>query len=129
MASHTRLIVCCASILGVTGVILGAFGAHALKEHLLAVNRLEAWETATLYHLLHAVALLGLGAVSHSGRLPLLKAVCWCWVLGVVLFSGSIYGLALTGLKVLGPITPIGGLFLITGWALLGISAFKATSD
>lgn len=124
-----------ASILGLTGVALGAFGAHALKPTLMARGMTIAWETATRYHLLHAVAVFGVAAwiraapIGAGARLHLWAARCWC--AGIVLFSGSLYWLALGGPRWLGPVTPFGGVALMAGWLLVGIAAFKrdATSE
>ena len=106
-----------AAVVGAVGVVLGAFGAHALKERFTA-DQLASWQTAVQYHLLHAVALLALGLyASLSGRSVQLPA--WLFSLGIVLFSGSIYLLLLTGQRWLGPITPIGGMCMIAGWLSL----------
>lgn len=92
------------------GIALGAFGAHGLEDRLAETGRADNWETATLYHLVHGVALF---ALALSGRAPL----GYAWFLaGVVLFSGSLYVLALTGLTWLGAITPFGGLSFLVGW-------------
>lgn len=102
---------------GAVGVVLGAFGAHALKVQLTA-EQLVSWQTAVQYHLLHSVALLALGgfavATERSVAWP-----AWLFTAGIALFSGSIYLLLLTGARWLGPITPIGGLCLIAGWVAL----------
>ena len=105
-----------ASALGATGVALGAFGAHALKKVLLERGTTASWATAVQYQLLHAVALLALPSL--KGDHELTKKL---WVGGVVLFSGSIYGLSLGGPRLLGPVTPLGGLCLIGGWVSLGL--------
>ena len=103
------------------GVMLGAFGAHALKDQLVELGTLEAWKTAVLYQLVHAVVLLVLAeraCVKRSGA-------WWAWgffAAGVVLFSGSIYGLALGGPRFLGPVTPLGGLAFLIGWGRLVIA-------
>ena len=123
MSSSARSSVIAASFLGFTGVVLGAFGAHALKDTLTANGTLSVWQTAVLYQLMHAVALLGLAGWSETGRKARWPARCW--IVGVVLFSGSLYGLALGGPKILGPITPLGGLALLSGWLLLGWNAFQ----
>jgi uncharacterized membrane protein YgdD (TMEM256/DUF423 family) len=81
------------------------------------------WQTAVLYHLLHAVALLAIAGV--AGNLPLARWIGLCWVVGVILFSGSLYWLALGGPKILGPVTPLGGLALIGGWALVSWNAWQ----
>lgn len=100
-----------AAILGLTGVALGAFGAHGLKDILAANGTAAIWQTAVLYHLVHAVSSLW-----AAERRP---AVAWLWAAGVVVFSGSLYTLALTNIRWLGAITPIGGLLFLIGWALL----------
>lgn len=113
-----------ASSYGATGVILGAFGAHALKEK-LTPYQLASWETGVRYQLIHAVALLVIALLMEKGLS--LRPTFWLWGVGVALFSGSIYLLSLEiGPKALwGPITPIGGLCLIVGWAWLFWSALK----
>ncbi len=98
---------------------LGALGAHKLEPRLVADGMLDVWKTAALYHLVHAVALYFLSAL--KGRTPdrSTQVALWLWFAGILLFSGSLYGLALTQWKVLGPITPIGGVCLIAGWIVL----------
>lgn len=114
-----------AGFLGFTGVALGAFGAHGLKATLEAGNQLENWKTAVFYQLLHAVALLALTA--RPGAALVAKAG-WCWIVGVAAFSGSLYWIALGGpVRVLWPVTPLGGLALLAGWALLTWSALRKT--
>ena len=109
-----------AAFFGFTGVALGAFGAHALKGVLERNNTADSWKTAVMYQLIHALALL---AVS-TREVDVKSSVPWTsisnsWIAGIVLFSGSIYGLCLGGPRLLGPVTPIGGLSLMTGWGLL----------
>ena|SRR5438270_5488197 len=99
-------------------VALGAFGAHALKATLLAQNSRDVWNTAVLYHFLHSLALVTLGY--HAGN----RIVCYLFLAGILLFSGSLYALALTGANWLGPITPFGGLCFLAGWAWLVFSPF-----
>ena len=96
------------------GVGLGAFGAHALKGILEANQTTEAWKTAVLYHFIHALALLLLAALPVPSR-----AAASLFVGGIVLFSGSLYLLALTNVKWLGAITPLGGLCFLVGWLWL----------
>jgi len=113
-----------AALLGFLAVALGAFGAHALKEGLAARGMTEVWKTAVLYHLGHAVVLLALAreeAVSCRVRA--------CFVLGVVLFSGSLYLLAVGGPRWLGPVTPLGGLLLLAGWAGLCVNGVKRWNE
>ncbi len=111
------------SILALTAVILGAFGAHALKETLTAHGSIETWETAVRYQMWHALGLILLSLINAQQRLARITGLCF--VVGTLLFSGSLYGLALDGPRWLGPITPLGGLCLITGWALLAYSCMK----
>lgn len=115
-----------AAILGLTGVALGAFGAHALKEWLLERGMTVPWETAARYQLIHAVALVGLAAWMRSVTGTALKRASWAalgWTIGAVLFCGSLYGLAAGGPRWLGPVTPLGGIAFLIGWACLGASA------
>lgn len=92
------------------GIVLGAFGAHGLADRLEMTGRLHNWETATLYHLIHGLAMFVVAAV-HP------RALGFRWFLaGVVLFSGSLYALALTDIATLGAITPLGGVAFLIGW-------------
>ena len=131
MNATTRLIILAAGLLGFTGVALGAFGAHALKETLAARGTASTWQTAVLYHLIHAVALLALAGWAQSagsGQAGGWDSVRWigaCWTLGVVFFSGSLYWLSLGGPKLLGPITPAGGLAFLAGWFLVAWNALR----
>jgi len=110
-----------AAATGLLAIALGAFGAHALKGVLEAHQTREIWNTAVLYHLVHAPALLW-AATSE----PFLQWVILCWTAGIILFSGTLYALALTKISVLGAITPIGGLLLMAGWAIVGIRALRS---
>ena len=108
-----------AGLLGASGVALGALGAHALEAFLAEKGTAHAWETASRYHIVHAVALLAIAVwLRHATGTAARRAgwVARCWTVGVVLFSGSLYGLALGGPRWLGPVTPLGGLALIAGW-------------
>ena len=103
-----------AGVFGFLGVALGAFGAHALQGH-LSPTHIQIYHTAVLYHLLHTMALLGYGIISRD----LKRVRRWpgiCFAAGIIIFSGSLYLLALTGISWLGAITPIGGLLLLGGW-------------
>ncbi|MDD5262593.1 MAG: DUF423 domain-containing protein [Methylacidiphilales bacterium] len=111
-----------AALFGFLAVALGAFGAHGLQRVLEQHQSVEIWKTAVLYHLAHSVVLLVLSCW-NAGRRPF-----YFFAGGIVLFSGSLYALALTGIKWLGAITPLGGLLLLVGWAyliLLGANADK----
>ena len=116
-----------AGIVGLTGVAIGAFGAHAWKSTLVERGMLQAWETGSRYHLLHAVALLGIAACVRVATGPrsarLLVFAAQLWVVGIVLFSGSVYWLAMGGPRWLGPVTPVGGVALMAGWLLVAIAA------
>lgn len=117
-----------ASILGAAGVVLGALGAHGgVHRKLLEVGGMAHWQTASEYHLPHAVALLALGLV--AGRSKVLLSAWWAMCAGMVIFSGSLYTLALTQIKTLGAVTPIGGLFLIVGWLLAAVGAGAVNKD
>lgn len=108
------MIVLVSGLVGALSVATGAFGAHALKSR-LPPDLLAVWNTGAHYQQVHAVALLALALFAQSTG----RSVAWPWGLllaGVALFSGSLYALALTGIRPLGAITPIGGLLLIAGW-------------
>lgn len=108
------------------GVALGAFGAHALESR-VAGPMLEIWQTAVLYHLVHAVGLLIIGVLAL--HLPESAPVSWSGRLlavGIVLFSGSLYLLVLTGQSWLGAVTPVGGIAFLLGWALLPVAVVRS---
>ncbi len=111
-----------AAILGFLGVALGAFGAHGLRGHLgtfdaeFAAKAMDWWKTGVLYHLVHAVAVLA-AAGTDSGRRP--GAAALAFTIGTLLFSGSLYAMALGAPTWLGAVTPVGGLAFLTGWVLL----------
>jgi len=115
-----------AGVLGITGIALGAFGAHAFAAGLAERGMTRSWESASRYHLLHAVALLGLAIWQRQGPHPR-RAIAWAarlWVVGTVLFSGSLYALALGGGRWFGPVTPLGGVAFMAGWALIAAAAW-----
>ena len=114
-ADRARGLLLLATLLGAAGALLGAFGAHGLRERLDA-HALGVWETAVRYQLLHAVALLAIALSPHAAAL---RSAGWLFVAGIVLFSGSLYALALGGPRLLAPVTPLGGIALIAGWALI----------
>jgi len=108
-------------------VTLGAFGAHGLKNH-LDEYLMGVWEKAVLYHFIHALGLLMIGLAARSGRLSQSTAnrVGWLLLAGMILFSGSLYTLALTRLTVLGAVTPLGGLAFIAAWLWLGVGLLRS---
>lgn len=109
-----------AALLGLLAVVLGALGAHgSVHEKVKALGLLDRWETAVFYHLVHAVVLLVLALAGGGGKMA--TAAWWCIAAGILLFSGSLYVLAFTGVKVLGAITPIGGLLMMAGWLLVAL--------
>jgi uncharacterized membrane protein YgdD (TMEM256/DUF423 family) len=111
------------SLAGFLGVGLGAFGAHGLKTRLSA-EMLAVFETGVRYQMYHTLALLVVSAaIGHLGPARLLAGAGWLFVAGIVLFSGSLYALALSGVTTLGAITPIGGLAFLGGWACLALFA------
>jgi len=110
-----------ASALGFLGVGLGAFGAHALKAR-LSPELLAVWQTGVLYHLIHAVALFALALYARSAS-HAITAPALGFTLGIALFSGSLYALALSGVKPLGAITPFGGLSFLFAWGWIAIKA------
>lgn len=99
-------------------VAIGAFAAHGLRGRLDA-DMLAVFETGARYQMYHALALLMLGAAAGRWPGPALNGAGWCFVAGTVLFSGSLYALSLSGVRVLGAITPLGGLAFIAGWVLI----------
>ena len=118
-----RLLLQLAGLNGFLDVALGAFGAHGLQSHLEGqadgARRLEWWETAAHYHLVHALAFVACAWIVEKtgGRLAVFGG--WCFQLGILLFSGSLYVMSLTDLRALGAVTPVGGLLLLAGWALV----------
>ncbi len=118
------------SLLGGLGVVLGAFGAHGLQGR-LEPRDLQIFETAARYQLLHALVLVCVGVWAGSGKvpsaaMPTVQAAGWAFTLGVAVFSGSLYALVATGVRKLGMVTPLGGLGMILGWALLAWAAVQA---
>lgn len=108
------------------GVVLGAFGAHALRAR-LSPDMLAVYQTGVQYHVWHALGLLAIGLmIAHLPESPLLRAAGWALLFGIFVFSGSLYLLAITGLKWLGAITPIGGAAFIVGWALAALAVLRA---
>ncbi len=105
------------------GVALGAFGAHGLKDTLSAEGK-QVYQTAVLYHLIHGLALLAVGWLAIlKPTEPLVRTAGWAFLLGILLFSGSLYALAVTGIRKLGMITPLGGLAFLAGWLCLLLAA------
>jgi uncharacterized membrane protein YgdD (TMEM256/DUF423 family) len=125
--THFRFALIAAGVLGLTGVALGAFGAHGLAARLAEHEMTYVFETASRYHLFHSLALLAAAAwlrtATGSAATRMVWAV-WFWTAGVIIFSGSLYWLALGGPRWLGPVTPLGGVALILGWLFVVLAAF-----
>lgn len=122
--SKERIWIGLAAVNGFLAVLAGAFGAHALKE-ILTADMLEVFEVAARYHMYHALAIFLTAALST--RLPGASSdwACILFQIGIVLFSGSLYALAMTGIRTLGVITPFGGVAFLAGWAALAIAAYR----
>ncbi len=114
------------AVLAALAVAMGAFGAHALKNRLDA-EALQVYHTAVLYHFFHALGILLVTALARTPSLTPQAGdrVAWLLFAGILLFSGSLYALALSGIRVLGVITPLGGLAFIAGWLWLAFEASR----
>ena len=129
MMPLARLALVAGAALGGLSVAAGAFGAHGLKATLAATGQADNWETACRYAMYHALALVALGllATIRSPAPAGLAAAAWSFLAGTLIFSGCLAVLALTGIKILGAIVPIGGVLLIVGWVLLAVAATRLT--
>ena len=121
-----KAILLISSALGALTVAIGAFGAHALAPMLQASNRVDTFETAVKYQMYHTLALLAVGLVLFRVEQPALQVAAWCFFIGILIFSGSLYTLCVTGITWLGAITPIGGTLFIIGWGALFYAVMKA---
>ena len=120
----SKTILMSASVFLILAVVIGAFGAHSLKNH-LTEEMLQIYKTGVEYHFYHALGLLMIGVLSISMPSEYLKWSAILLAAGIILFSGSLYALAITGIKGLGAITPFGGLSFIAGWIMLAIAVLK----
>jgi uncharacterized membrane protein YgdD (TMEM256/DUF423 family) len=121
------------AVLGGIGVAAGSFGAHGLKDTLESTGQAANWETSVRYCLFHALTLL---IVAVAGGLPqmagcrgVLNAAGWCFLLGTLIFSGFLATLALSGIRILGAIVPIGGVLMLIGWGCLAAAGFLANKE
>lgn len=121
-----KLFLLTGSISGMLSVAIGAFGAHALKATLEANNRLETFETAVKYQFYHSLALLLLGVIMLHFQNKAFNVSGYGFIVGISIFSGSLYTLSLTGITKLGAITPLGGLAFIIGWIALAWGIMKS---
>jgi uncharacterized membrane protein YgdD (TMEM256/DUF423 family) len=112
------------SLSGALGVAAGAFAAHALRNR-LTPDMLNVFEVGVRYHLIHALALLGVAWAAHRWPGSATSTAGWLFVAGTVLFSGSLYALSLSGIRALGAITPFGGVAFIAGWLALAWAAWQ----
>jgi uncharacterized membrane protein YgdD (TMEM256/DUF423 family) len=125
MEPEARRFCMLAALLLALATLVGALGAHGLKPRLTA-DRYEVLQTAVLYQFLHSLGLLGLGLLSDRLRRPLVHLAAWLVLAGIVLFSGSLYLLLSGAPRLLGAVTPIGGLCLIGGWGLAALALLRS---
>ena len=120
-----RVFFLCGTLSAFVAVAAGAFGAHALRAR-LGPDLLAVFETAARYQMYHALALIAVAWATTRWDAAPLRAAGWLFVAGTLLFSGSLYLLALTGVRGLGAVTPFGGLCFLAGWLLLAVGAWRA---
>ncbi len=124
MSSRIALLIAALALFVAVGA--GAFGAHALAKQ-VGPDRIAVWQTAVQYHAWHGLAIFGIGLLMRaSPQVRGLAAAAWCFVAGIVLFSGSLYLLAVTGEAGLGAVTPVGGIAFLAGWAILAWAVVRA---
>lgn len=128
MSSRATLAI--AAMVGAIGILIGAFGAHALPNLLSDLpeealqQRLDWLETGSRYHMYHAAALLAIGVTSRNGT-PRWRISVLAWLVGIVLFSGCLYAMAITGVRVLGAVVPLGGIAFVIGWVCVAAPIFR----
>ena len=126
MNTIAKLFLALGAMSGALAVMLGAFGAHGLKDK-LPVDLMKVYQTGVEYHFYHTFALLAVGLLALKFQSGLATASGWAFLAGIVIFSGSLYALALSGVRVLGAITPLGGVLFIAGWVLLAVAVIKTS--
>lgn len=119
-----RYLLIAGALTAAAGVVLGAFGAHALKAR-LDPQMLAIWQTAVHYHLVHALGMIGIALASAHWPGTTLTVSGWLLFAGILVFSGSLYLLVITGVRGLGALTPLGGVAFIAGWLLLAVAAWR----
>lgn len=123
----SRFFLTAGALLGGAAVAAGAFGAHGLKAFLEAHGQADNWETAARYALFHALATVAAGTLATVRPAPGLTAAGWCFLVGTAIFSGCLFALAISGVKLLGAVVPVGGVLLIVGWCLLAYAGWRTT--
>ena len=118
----SRALIILGSINCFLAVALGAFGAHGLQK-ILEARAIETWHTAVDYHFIHALGLLAVAIIAE--KYPSVVTAGWIMFSGILLFSGSLYVLSLSGIKILGMITPFGGLLFLAAWAWLAVAVIR----
>ena len=125
MNLESKKFIAIASVFGALAVGLGAFGAHALKTQLVAAGRLDTYHTAVLYQFIHTLAIFITALLINSIANKWFVRAAWSFAAGIVIFCGSLYVLCLSGITILGAITPIGGVLFILGWIFLLLGVAK----
>lgn len=127
MIMSPRSSVTCGAVLAGVAVACGAFGAHGLRDLLDRTGQAATWETGCRYAMVHALALVAAGTLGlvRPSSMPWTTIAAWCFLAGVIVFSGSLLALALSGVRALGAIVPIGGVALIAGWLCLALAASR----
>ena len=114
-----KRIIISAAVFGALAVVLGAFGAHALKDMLIESGRLDTYELAVRYQFYHTLSLLAVGILMKENTSKFLSYSAWGFLIGCILFCGSLFLLCFTGITILGAVTPFGGVAFIAGWVFL----------
>ncbi|MEW6060504.1 MAG: DUF423 domain-containing protein [Bacteroidota bacterium] len=124
MKQTQKIFLSTAAVLGFTGVALGAFGAHGLTS-VLSPEALSVFDTAVRYHMYHALSLFVVGILLHFNNQRFLLFAGWSFIVGVILFSGSLYVMTIGNIRGVGVITPLGGIGFLAGWLFLLLSVLK----
>lgn len=119
-----KILIIVGAINALLSVACGAFGAHGL-EGKLSEHYLEVWETACRYQMYHGLGIILLGVLKQMTGIQLFGTAGWVMLIGIILFSGSLFVLATSGIKILGAITPIGGVFFIASWVMVIVATLK----
>lgn len=119
-----KVLIIVGAINALLSVACGAFGAHGL-EGKLSEHYLEVWETACRYQMYHGLGIILLGVLKQVTGIQLFGTAGWAMLIGIILFSGSLFVLATSGIKILGAVTPIGGVFFIASWMMVIVAALK----